>query len=129
MEKKSEAHVCILAFINWVKNQFHDRGYRVLKLFTDQGSEYMSQQVQELLAQEGIESQTTSAYTPQSNGVAERVNLTIMNDVRSMLISSSLPSYFWIEAAVYSVYLRNHIYLDKLKTSPAMFIGFDPLDL
>ncbi len=129
IEKKSDVYFCIIAFVNWVRNQFHDRGYRVLKLFTDQGSEYMSQQVQELLAQEGIESQTTSAYTPQSNGVAERVNLTIMNDVRSMLISSSLPSYFWVEAALYSVYLRNHIYMDKLKTSPAMFIGFDPLNI
>lgn len=90
---------------NWVKYKHADRGYTIHKLFTDQGEEYTSLKVQELLAREGVESQTTSAYTPQANGVAERVNLTIMNDLRSMLISSSLPSYFWVEAALYSVYL------------------------
>ena len=81
------------------------------------------------LAEQSIESLTTSTYTPVSNGVAERVNLTILNDVRWMLLSSSLPSYFWIEAANYSVHIRNHIYSDKLRSSPPIAVGYAPLDV
>ena len=47
--------------------------------------------------------QRLHTYTPASNGVAERVNLTVLNNVRSMLLSSSLPSYFWIEVANYFI--------------------------
>lgn len=129
MENKSDAYWCINSFIQWVKNQFRTQGYSVKTLFSDQGSEYLSDKVYELLNQEGIETHVTSAYTPASNGVAERVNLTIMQDVRSMLISSSLPSYFWVEAALYSVLLRNHVYSDALGTSPASYLGFSPLDV
>ncbi len=37
------------------------------------------------LAEHGIHHQLTVAYTPQQNGVAERMNRTLMNLVRSML--------------------------------------------
>ena len=129
LTQKSDAIECIKYFISWVERQFHEKSYAVKKMFSDQGSEYLSEEVLKFLAEHGIESLTTSTYTPASNGVAERVNLTILNDVRSMLLSSSLPSYFWIEAANYSVHIRNHIYSDKLRSSPAIAVGYAPLDV
>jgi hypothetical protein len=41
--------------------------------------------------------QTTTRYTPQQNGVAERKNQTIMNMERSLLIEKCLPNLFWDE--------------------------------
>lgn len=124
---KSDAYDAILKYINWIKTQFSEKGYQVKKLFSDRGAEYLSARTYHLLDSMGIESHTTSAYTPPSNGVAERVNLTVMNDVRSMLVAAKLPSYFWIDATEYAVYLTNYVWNDKIQNSPAGYIGFRPL--
>ncbi|KAK4404213.1 Retrovirus-related Pol polyprotein from transposon TNT 1-94 [Sesamum angolense] len=49
----------------------------------------------------------TNPYTPQQNGVAERMNRTLLEKVRCMLISSGLPKSFWGEALVTAAYLIN----------------------
>jgi hypothetical protein len=41
----------------------------------------------------------TIPYTPQQNGVAERMNRTIISKARCMLSNSSLSRKFWAEAA------------------------------
>ena len=53
-------------------------------LRTENGKEYTSNAFQDYLPQHGIAHQTTVPYNPQQNGVAERMNITIMNMVRSM---------------------------------------------
>ena len=45
--------------------------------------------------------------TPQQNGVAERMNRTLVEAVRSMLSDAKLPKCFWAEALATAVYLRN----------------------
>ena len=42
--------------------------------------------------------QTTTPYTPQQNGIAERKNRTLKDMVNSMLNSSGLPHYMWGKA-------------------------------
>ena len=59
------------------------------------------------------------AYTPQQNGVAERMNRTIMDLIRSMIHTSGMDKKFWAEAAQTAVYVRNRVTsrsLPKLKT-------------
>jgi hypothetical protein len=51
--------------------------------------------------------QTTTIYTPQQNGVAERKNQTIMNMARTLLKEKSLSNRFWAEVVACSVYLLN----------------------
>jgi hypothetical protein len=51
--------------------------------------------------------QTTTRYTPQQNGVAERKNLTLMNIKRSLLREKCLSNLFWVEVVACSVYLLN----------------------
>jgi len=43
------------------------------------------------------------------NGVAERINRTLMELVRSMLTSAKLPSSFWAKATSAAAYVRNRI--------------------
>ena len=68
-----------------------ETGLRVKALRSDRGGEYMSHNMQRWLLDNGIEHQPTPIESSQTNGVAERVNLTIMNRVRATLISSNQP--------------------------------------
>ena len=57
--------------------------------------------------QEGILRHKIVRYTPQQNGLAERMNKTILERVRCMLLSANLPKSFWGEAVNTVVYLIN----------------------
>ena len=46
--------------------------------------------------------------TPEQNGVAERLNRTLVEAVCSMLIDANLPHKLWAEALSTAVYLKNH---------------------
>ena len=57
---------------------------------TDGGGEYTSKKFAEYLKSEGILKETTTPYTPLSNGVVEQANRTIMERVRCMLDDAGL---------------------------------------
>ena len=76
-------------------------------LRTDNGGEFISAQFGRYLCSEGIQHELTIPKTPQQNGVAERLNRTLLEKVRSMLIDQKVPHVFWAEALATSVYLKN----------------------
>ena len=82
-------------------------GQRIVTLRTDGGGEYTSGVFSAYLRGEGIQRQITPPHTPEHNGVAERMNLTIFGAVRSMLHRAQLPATFWAEAAMNAVHIRN----------------------
>ena len=82
-------------------------GFDIKAIRTDGGGEYVNQQFTTYLHTMGIQRQMTTAHTPQQNGVAERVNRTIMEAARSMLHAAGLPMSFWTYAVRTAVYLRN----------------------
>lgn len=43
------------------------------------------------------------------NGIAERINRTLMDLVRSTLKSAKLPQKFWAEAVVTAAYIRDRV--------------------
>jgi hypothetical protein len=59
--------------------------------------------------------QTTTRYTPQQNGVAERKNQAIMNMARTLLKEKNLSNMFWVEVVACSVYLLNRSPTTSLK--------------
>nr|GEW36069.1 hypothetical protein [Tanacetum cinerariifolium] len=61
----------------------------------------------DLLTEEGIEHQTSTARTPEQNGVVERRNRTLFGDARTMLSASKLPLFFWAEAIAIVCYTQN----------------------
>ena len=71
------------------------------------GGEYNSKDFAYFCRQQGIVMQTTTRYTPQHNGVAERKNQTIINMVRSMFKENNLSNDYWVEAIVCSIYILN----------------------
>ena len=56
---------------------------------------------------EGIRHELTVPKSPQQNGVAERLNRTLVETTRSMLAGSGLPQKLWAETLSTAVYLRN----------------------
>ena len=82
-------------------------GRKVKTIRTDNGGEYTSTRFEEYLKSEGIRHERTIPKTPEQNGVAERMNRTLVETVRSMLMDAKLPHKFWGEALSTAVYLRN----------------------
>lgn len=76
-------------------------------LRTDNGLEYCNKKFDEFCKAAGIKRHRTCSYTPQQNGVSERMNRTIMERVRCMLAESGMEEKFWAEAASTAVYLIN----------------------
>ena len=75
-----------------------ESGIKIKAVRTDRGGEYMSEEFVSYLKQCGIQAKTTAAYSPQQNGVAERLNRTIGEAARSMLLQAGLSKSFWAEA-------------------------------
>ena len=55
----------------------------------------------------GTKCRLTVHDTPEHNGIAERTHRTLLNAVRSLLISSGLPKWLWGFAMQYTVYVWN----------------------
>ncbi|GJS40044.1 putative ribonuclease H-like domain-containing protein [Tanacetum coccineum] len=54
----------------------------------------------EFCGEKGIKQEFSNARTPQQNGVAERMNRTLIEAARTMLADSHLPTTFWAEAVI-----------------------------
>ena len=80
---------------------------KVKILCTDNGMEFCSKQFGNYCKSEGIVKHHTVPYTPQQNGVAERMNRTIISRARCMLSNAGLHRRFWAEAASTACYLIN----------------------
>ena len=104
LKTKDEAFT---SFTEWKKMVETQSERKLKRLRTDNGLEFCNQKFDGFCKKEGIVRHRTCTYTPQQNGVAERLNRTIMNKVRSMLSESGLDKKFWAEAASTSVYLIN----------------------
>ncbi|KAE8740314.1 hypothetical protein FOCC_FOCC014188 [Frankliniella occidentalis] len=73
--------------------RFHDRKLRCLQL--DNGGEYISKEFEEYLEENGVERRLSCPYNPQQNGKAERLNQTLLQTARCMMIHAWLPNMFW----------------------------------
>ena len=82
-------------------------GRKVKKLRTDNGWEFVKSEFEDYCKMHDILRHKTVAYTPQQNGLAERMKKSILERVRCMLSYAKLPKSFWGEAINTAVYLIN----------------------
>ena len=94
-------------FLEWKALVEKATNKKIKTLRTDNGGEYTSTQLEAYLKAEGIRHELTVPKTPQQNGVAERLNRTLVETARSMLLDAKLPKRFWAEAISTAVYLKN----------------------
>ena len=124
MAHKSDAAHVVPDVINMLETQ---SGHLLRIARTDNGGEYISNALADYLDGKGVIHQTTMAYTPQQNGVAERLNRTLMEKTRAMLSDANLPPEMWAEAMVTANYVRNiSPVTGKSKTPWELFFGRKP---
>lgn len=104
IKRKSEV---FQKFVEWKALVEKSTGKRLKVLRTDNGGEYTSAEFENYLKGEGIRHELTVPKTPEQNGVAERMNRTLVETVRCMLTDGKLPKKFWAEAINTAVYIRN----------------------
>lgn len=94
--------------VEWIAAVEKETGLDVKELRTDNGSEYLGN-LAEYCTRRGIRRSTSTPYTPEQNGVAERANGLILNCVRAMRVqkSSMLPRSLWAELVKTAAYLLN----------------------
>ncbi|GJX81186.1 ribonuclease H-like domain-containing protein [Tanacetum coccineum] len=64
---------------------------------SDNGTEFKNRDMLEIYGNKGVKQEYSNARTPQQNGVAERMNRTLIEAARTMLADSLLPTTFWAE--------------------------------
>jgi len=104
LKQKSDVLNAFQEFKAEVEN-LHERKIKALQ--SDNGGEYCSAQFEQFLKDNGIVHRKTVPYSPSQNGVAERVNRTIANIVKCLLIQSGAPKVLWAEAANTACVIRN----------------------
>lgn len=121
LKSKSEALHKFMDFKIYVENQTE----RKIKIFrTDNGGEYCSSDFDDFCKRNGIQHQLTVAYTPQQNGVAERMNRTLVERAKCLLYDADLPKCFWGEAINMATYLINRsVCASHGKTPDEIFYG------
>ncbi|KAJ9548963.1 hypothetical protein OSB04_021506 [Centaurea solstitialis] len=95
------------SFRDWKTMVEKQTDKHVKYLRTDNGLEFCSAEFNAFCTSQGITRHHTVVHTPQQNGVAERMNRTIMEKVRCMLSNSGLAKSFWAEAASTACYIIN----------------------
>jgi transposase InsO family protein len=103
MKTKKEAFEHIRKHLLQVKNS---HGAKIIR--TDNGGEFKNNKLERFLVSEGIAHQFTNRYSSFQNGVEERANLTLLNGMRAIHITSDLPHKYWQHSMNTVTHARNH---------------------
>jgi transposase InsO family protein len=82
-------------------------GRKLRMLCTDNGGEFMAAEFASYCVDEGVQRHYSTPYSPQQNGGVERRNQTVVGMARVLLKQRGMPTVFWGEAVVTTVYILN----------------------
>ena len=100
---------------DYVKKNQANFNKKIVHLYIDNGSEYLSTKMKNFCIDNGISYHLTIPYTPHLNGVAERVMRSITKKARTLLIEAKLDKQFWGEAVLTATFLLNRVPTRALK--------------
>ena len=107
VENQCEKHIKIVR---------SDRGGEYYGKYTKNGQ--ASDAFAKFLQENGIVAQYTVSGSPDQNGVAKRINQTLMDTVRRMRSNTKLPQYLWSEALKTAVYILNQVPTKAVPKTP-----------
>ncbi|KAK8957495.1 hypothetical protein KSP39_PZI000003 [Platanthera zijinensis] len=110
LKHKSDTFSIFTNFVRQIQNEYN---CSVVKIRSDNGTEFKSGAMTEFCESQGIFHEFSSPRTPQQNGVAERRNRTLIEACRTMLSDASLPEYFWAEAVNTACHVQNRALINK----------------
>jgi transposase InsO family protein len=94
LKHKSDAFEAFKTYKAFAENHFQTK---MKELQDDKGGEYMSAAFIKFTDACGIHRRHTTRNRPQQNGVAERANRTMADDISAMLFEAKLPPSLWGE--------------------------------
>ncbi|GJR73374.1 integrase, catalytic region, zinc finger, CCHC-type containing protein [Tanacetum coccineum] len=80
---------------------------KVTTIRTDKGTKFLNKTLHAYLAKEGIRHETSTARTPEQNGVVERRNRTLVEAARTMLSDANVPLFSGLK------HCKMHVLLQK----------------
>ena len=89
---------------------------RILR--SDNGTEYTNKNFNHFCTNNKMKQEYNLPETPEQNGVSERYNRTVVETVRSLLIESKLPKFYWLRLVDTAAYIRNLVKKDKTDKNP-----------
>jgi len=102
----------------WKAMVENESGEKLVKFRTDNGGEFCGNSLSEWLSMKGVKHELTPPRSPQSNGVAERMNRTLQDRARSMMHHSGLGGGSWGEVFLAANHLRNRGPVSGMKMTP-----------
>ena len=93
-------------------------GRKFKALISDRGGEFLSNDFQQYLKRRGIHHQLTTTDSPQQNGVAERMNRTLIEKAHAMIAAANVSKTFSKSLIKQSLMKQRRICLTKRITQP-----------
>ncbi|POM67560.1 Retrotransposon protein, unclassified [Phytophthora palmivora] len=120
MRRKEEASDVVLAQVKWLLAQ----GHKIEVFNSDQGRELLNNKMTAYLTAHGIEYTWTNGYSPEENGLVERMNGIVAAQVRCILTTANMPNLLWGEVFNFAVEVRNISATKALDGETPYFVRF-----
>ncbi|GJS92744.1 retrovirus-related pol polyprotein from transposon TNT 1-94 [Tanacetum coccineum] len=104
LRSNDETPEVLIDFLTLIQRGLHAQ---VRTVQTDKGTEFLNKTLHTYFAKEGIKHETSTARTPEQNGVVERRNHTLVEAARTMLSATKIPLFFWSEAIATACFTQN----------------------
>ena len=104
LRKKSEV---VSAFTRFYREIKIASGTKIKVIRSDNGGEYRNAVMDSFCKDKYIKQEFTVPFNPEQNGMAERMNRTLVEMTRCMLKDSSLDKTYWCEALMTAADIRN----------------------
>jgi transposase InsO family protein len=106
LKDKSDMFSVFQMFYKMVHTQFNTT-IKIVR--SDNGSEYMSSNLEPYFREQGIIHQTACVDTPQQNGVAEQENRHLLEVTHSPILDTHVPKFYWGDPLLTATYLINRM--------------------
>lgn len=103
-KQDSTTHSALINYLPYIERQLN-ASVKIHR--SDRGGEFTGDAYARELDHRGIRQELTIRETPQQNGIAERINRTLAEKARALLLTSNLPIKLWDEIWRTAVYLYN----------------------
>lgn len=104
MKQKSDFFNIFKNFESYVSNYFN---CKIVSFGCDNGKEYCSKDFVGYYKAKGTEISYSTPCNPEQNGCSERLNRTLLDKERTLIIQSELPKSLWGESILCANYIIN----------------------
>ncbi|GMF67065.1 unnamed protein product [Phytophthora fragariaefolia] len=111
LRKKTEVHTKVKELFAQLEREGK---FTIRRIRSDGGTEFVNMALKSFYTQNGINFQTSNAYSPEENGAAERNHQPKMGKVRCALRDAEITANWWPEALKYMAYVQNCTPMSRL---------------